>query len=65
MLACFALLDFNECFIRLEFVTLRINQQSLVERAIAVNRGWTIHYRCDDGKKKLLSWGDILVSLRS
>ncbi len=24
-----------------------------------------IDYRCDDGKKELLSWGDILVSLRS
>jgi hypothetical protein len=24
-----------------------------------------IDYRCDDGKKKLVCWGDILVSLRS
>jgi hypothetical protein len=27
--------------------------------------GIIIDYRCDDEKKKLLSWGDILVSLRS
>jgi hypothetical protein len=25
----------------------------------------TIDYRCDDEKKKLLSWGDIMVSLRT
>jgi hypothetical protein len=33
--------------------------------AVVLVEDFPIDYRCDDEKKKLVSWGDILVSLRA